>query len=64
MEVVAEVAGIKIGEGITEEQLTKLVTTILHDILHYAHHVNSGKYDTKAAIERLDFLIKESYGLQ
>lgn len=65
IEIIADVAGIKVGDTITEELIEKLATTIAHDMLHYIFHVNSGKYeDVKTAITRIEQLIRESYGLK
>ncbi len=63
VEVVLDVAGIKLGEPITEEQATSLIEVVINDMLHYVHHVDSGKYTLHEAVDRISFLIRESYGL-
>lgn len=63
--VISQIVGIEPGQPVTDPQITLLVHTILDDVLHYAHHVdNEEKYTLKTAIERLEYLVKESYGLK
>lgn len=65
VEIISDIAGIKVGEPITEQQLELLVQTILHDMLHYVYHVNSGKYhDIKSATARIETIVREGYGLK
>lgn len=62
--IISEMAGIEPGKPVTEAQIEVLVHNILNDVLHFVHHVDSGKYDLKSAISRIDYLIKESYGIK
>ena len=64
IEIITQMAGIKAGQPVTDSQIELLVQIMLNDMLHYAHHVNSGKYDIKTAIARIDYLVKESYGIK
>lgn len=64
IEVITQIVGIEPGAPVTEDQITLLVHTILDDVLHYVHHVDSGKYDLKSAIARITELVKTSYGLK
>lgn len=64
IEIIADVAGVKVGECLTKDQLETLVTTILHDMLHYVHHVDSGKYtDVHSAVDRIEQIVREGYGI-
>ena len=63
-QLIADIAGIIPGQPITEPQIDALVELLVNDMMHYVHHVNSGKYPTvHQAVERINFLIRESYGL-
>ena len=63
-QVVSEISGMVVGEPVTEEQIEAIVELLVNDMMHYVHHVNSGKYPTlNEAVERINFLIRESYGL-
>jgi len=64
IEIITEISGIKVGEPVTEDQLTALVQHILHDVLHYVHHVDSDKYNLQTAVARIDYLVKTSYGIK
>jgi hypothetical protein len=64
VEVVLDVAGIKVGDTVTEEQLETLIKVVINDMMHYVHHVDSGKYPTiHDAVNRINYLIRESYGM-
>jgi hypothetical protein len=63
-QVVADIAGLVPGQPVTEMQIEALVELLVNDMMHYVHHVDSGKYTTlHEAVERINFLIRESYGL-
>ena len=64
IEIISQMAGIEPGIPVNEAQITMLVQIILHDIMHYIHHVNSGKYDLSTAINRIETLIKQDYDLK
>jgi hypothetical protein len=62
LEVVATVAGVRIGEPLTQHALDKLTALLIDDFISMVKHISATKYDVERAKARIIEMVTLSYG--
>lgn len=62
LDVVATVAGIRIGEPVSEQALETLAALMIDDFISMVRHISATKYDVDRAKARIIEMVTKSYG--